>query len=146
MSDKAPFDLTAEASFRRWHEVTIRYSDQDPMGHINNTAYATYFEVARTRLLIDLQMRFPRPNLGFTLARIEIDYHKEAFFPGTVRVGGRMIAVGNKSLRTGYGMFLGDDCLATALCVNVCMDTSQRISQPLPADIRTFIAAEIGDK
>ena len=146
MSDKAPFDLTAEASFRRWHEVTIRYSDQDPMGHINNTAYATYFEVARTRLLIDLQTRFPRPNLGFTLARIEIDYRKEAFFPGTVRVGGRMIAVGNKSLRTGYGIFLDDACLATTVCVNVCMDTSKRVSQSIPGDIRAFIVAEIRDK
>ena len=142
MSD-AVAGLTSEASFQRWNDVTIRFSDQDSMGHINNVSYAAYIEVARTHLLHDLQARFPRPGLQFTLAHISIDYLHEAFYPGTVRVGGRPIRVGTKSLTSGYGVFLGSLCLATAHCVNVCLDAAKRQSQPIPDDMRRFIENEI---
>ena len=44
-------DLTNRDSFRHWTPVTIRFSDQDPLQHVNNVAYAAYFEAARTMFL-----------------------------------------------------------------------------------------------
>ena len=38
----------AEASqFRHWTPITIRFSDQDSVGHVNNVSYAAYFEAGR---------------------------------------------------------------------------------------------------
>jgi acyl-CoA thioester hydrolase len=62
-------DLTARQTFARWTPVTIRYSDQDGMGHVNNVAFAAYVESARTMFLKDLSDRFPRPAVDFVLAR-----------------------------------------------------------------------------
>ena len=31
-------DLTDRANFSHWTPVTIRFSDQDPLGHVNNVA------------------------------------------------------------------------------------------------------------
>jgi acyl-CoA thioester hydrolase len=44
-------DLTVLETFSRWTPVTIRYSDQDGMGHVNNVAFAAYVEAARTMVL-----------------------------------------------------------------------------------------------
>jgi acyl-CoA thioester hydrolase len=139
-------DLAADGAYRRWTDVTIRYSDQDGMGHVNNTAYAAYVEAARTRLLFDLAERFPAAAMDFTLVHLSIDYRNEAFYPGTVRVGGRMMRVGTKSLATAYGVFLDGRCLATAECVNVGFDRARRASRPIPDDMRRFIEDEIASQ
>ena len=137
-------DLTALKTFSRWTPVTIRYSDQDGMGHVNNVAFAAYVEAARTMILKDLMDRFPRPAVKFVLARLAIDYLREIFYPGTVEVGARVVGVGTKSLVTGYGVFFQDYCVATAQCVNVCFDMATRSSVPLPNPIRHDLLAQIG--
>ena len=136
-------DLTARETFPRWTSVTIRYSDQDEMGHVNNVAIAAYIEAARTMFLKDLMDRFPMPAVDFVLARLAIDYHQEIFYPGTVEVGARAVEAGTKSLVTGYGVFFQDRCIATAQCVNVCFDMDARASVPLPDAMRRDIAAQI---
>ena len=136
-------DLTARETFSRWTPVTIRYSDQDGMGHVNNVAFAAYVEAARTMVLKDLMDRFPRPAVEFVLARLAIDYLDELFYPGTVEVGARLMGVGTKSLVTGYGVFFQDRCVATAQCVNVCFDMAARASVPLPDPLRRDVLAQI---
>jgi len=136
-------DLTALKTFSRWTPVTIRYSDQDGMGHVNNVAFAAYVEAARTMVLKDLMERFPRPAIKFVLARLAIDYLREIFYPGNVEVGVRVVGVGTKSLVTGYGVFFQDYCVATAQCVNVCFDMAARSSVPLLDSIRHDLLAQI---
>ena len=33
--------------FTYYHPITVRYSDLDPQGHVNNAVYLTYVEIAR---------------------------------------------------------------------------------------------------
>lgn len=51
--------------------VTVRWSDEDGFGHVNNAAYLTYLEEGRDRLFDAL---FPDSAYDFVLARVEIDY------------------------------------------------------------------------
>ncbi len=113
------YDLTRRETYPHWTPVTIRYSDQDAMAHVNNTALATYVEAARTAFIYDLIQKGGLQGLEFILARLIIDYRRELHYPGTVEVGARLIRIGNKSLTTGYGVFKGGDCVATSECVNV---------------------------
>lgn len=137
-------DLTARETFLRWTPVTIRYSDEDGMGHVNNVAFAAYVETARTMFLKDLSDRFPGPTVDFVLVRVAIDYLHEVFYPGTVEVGARVLRAGTKSLVSGYGVFFQDRCVATAECVNVCFDADARASVPLPDAVRQDLLAQIG--
>ena len=137
------FDLTTRDSFRHWTPVTIRYSDQDAMAHVNNTALATYIEAARTAFIYDLIQRGEMQGMEFILARLIIDYRRELHYPGMVEVGARLIRVGNKSLTTGYGVFKGEECIATSECVNVFYDMATR-KTVVPSDsIRTALVAEM---
>lgn len=142
MSD-IPFDLTQRATYGHFTPVTIRYSDQDAMGHVNNVVLAQYVEAARALMIQSVIDRFDHPGLDFVLARVIIDYRAELHYPGTVEVGGRFVRLGSKSLTSGYGIFLGDKCVATAESINVFFDINTRKSTTPPDDVRRAIEAEI---
>lgn len=135
-------DLTKKDSFRHWTPVTVRFSDQDPLQHVNNVAYATYFEAARTMFLGGLLKADENVGIDFVLARLVIDFIKETHYPNTVHVGTRVIKLGNKSITTGYGCFVGDECIATSESVNVFFSTVERKSVGIPDAVRADLEAD----
>lgn len=137
------FDLTSRRTYRHWTPVTIRYSDQDAMAHVNNTALATYVEASRTAFIYRLIQKSGAVGMEFILARMVIDYRRELHYPGTVEVGARLIRVGNKSLTTGYGVFRDGDCFATSECVNVFYDMATRKTAVPSASIRAVLVSEM---
>lgn len=138
------FDLTRRETFNSFTPVTIRFSDQDSMGHVNNVSIAAYIEAARTMIVQGLLDRFDHPGLDFILARVAIDYKRELHYPGTVEVGGRLIRLGSKSLTSGYGVFFGDTCVATSESVNVFYDMNTRSSVVPPQDVQDAVRELIG--
>ncbi|MEK9724424.1 MAG: thioesterase family protein [Rhodospirillaceae bacterium] len=135
-------DLTDRASYAFFTSVTTRYSDQDEIGHINNCSYAAYIEVGRVQFLGGLVDPAKHPGIDFLLARLVIDYRREAHYPGTVEVGTRVLKLGNKSMTTGYGVFKDGHCIATAESVNVFFLQENHATIPIPADIRAALAAD----
>ncbi|MEM1038701.1 MAG: thioesterase family protein [Pseudomonadota bacterium] len=114
-----------------WTDVTIRYSDQDPMGHVNNVAIAAYFESGRMTLLEEIFRETGLPDRGMVLARLAIDYLQEItmdFAGQSIAVGGRLARVGGRSMTTHYALFKGDTCCAVSESVNVFFDPSTRTS------------------
>ena len=66
--------------------LQVRFSDCDPLGHVNNAVYLTYLEQARIVLWRDqLGVQLGRSAEGgsrgarFILARAEIDFKSQAF-------------------------------------------------------------------
>ena len=138
-------DLTRRDTYRHWSEVTIRFSDQDSLGHINNVALAQYFEVARTAFVYDvIRMAGPEAErtVEFVLARVVIDFRAELHYPGRVEVGARLTRLGNKSMTSGYGIFQGETCFATSEAVNVFYDMSTRSSMIPPEEVRSILTQE----
>jgi len=111
------------------------------MGHVNNSSYSVWFEASRVAYLESLYQ--PDETLDTVLARITIDYLQETHWPGSVDVGARLLSMGNKSLRSGYGVFRDGVCLATCECVNVFFDSRTRSSRIPPAAVREAMLAEI---
>lgn len=136
-------DLKSRESYRHWTPVTIRFCDQDSLAHVNNVALAAYVEAARTSYIYELIRKGGMEGLEFILARVVIDFHRELHYPGAVEVGARLTRVGNKSLTTGYGVFRGDECVATSECVNVFYDMETRKSVAPPEGVRRALEAEL---
>lgn len=59
------------------HEVTMRWSDMDTYGHINNVRYLTYLEEGRLALF---QLRRDDLTGRRVVARHEIDYRREIHY------------------------------------------------------------------
>ena len=150
MADQSTFDLTKRATFQMFTPVTIRFSDTDMLGHINNVATAAYFEAARCEIFYKLMhdggltKRGEKAKIDFVLARVAIDFKQEFFYPGTVEVGSRFIRLGNRSITSGYGLFIDETCHATCECVNVFFDLESRKSVAPPPKVRALLEAAIG--
>lgn len=146
MSDQQTpqFDLTRRETFKLFTPVTIRFCDTDMMGHVNNTSIAEFIEAARCELLYKLIEQSQDTDIDFVLARLVVDFKREIKYPGTVEVGSRLIRIGNRSMVSGYGVFVGDDCRATAECVNVFWDPKARVSMTPSEKLRGILLEAAG--
>ncbi|MEM6461440.1 MAG: thioesterase family protein [Pseudomonadota bacterium] len=123
------------AAYDFFTPVTIRYSDQDPMQHVNNVAVAAYLEAGRLGFVEHMFAGKDTPANRMVLANLTIDYLREITFPGTVEVGGKMAALGERSLTTHYGIFQGEACMVVCRAVNVFFDPqTRRSAAPSPDD------------
>jgi len=140
-SDNAP-DLTAAGTFQHWTPVSLRFSDQDSMGHINNVAYAAYVEQSRVAFLNDFLRSQGGGAIDYILASVNIDYRREMHFPGTVDIGARFMRIGTKSITTAYGLFKDGENVAIAGSANVFFDFQSGKTIPIPDDLKKILETE----
>lgn len=135
--------LNIKDIYKHWTNVTIRYSDQDPLGHVNNIAYAAYVEASRTMFIDNLLKTTNDLDIDFVLVSLKIDYLKEIRYPGTVNVGARLVRLGVKSFSTGFGVFLNNNCVATSESINVFFSLKTRKTIPIPEQARSLMIESI---
>jgi acyl-CoA thioester hydrolase len=137
------FDLKDRGSYRDFETVTVRFSDQDPMGHVNNVAITAFFEAGRVGLINRLRSEIDLSTKGIVLAHISVDYRREVHFPGSVEVGGRLTGVGGKSFSTAFGLFQNGVCCATSTAVMVFFDAATRTAMAPPETVRQALIARV---
>lgn len=139
-------DLRDPDSFSYWTDVTIRFSDQDPNAHVNNTAFPIYAEAGRIDYL-----RAVRAHLGIeiraVLANVNIDYINQLYYPGTVKAGTRLTRLGSKSFVLSQGLFSNEAkaerLVATSTAVLVFFNYQTNETLPVPDVLRR--AFDAGD-
>jgi acyl-CoA thioester hydrolase len=91
-------------NFRYFYPITVRYGDLDPQGHVNNAGFITYLEQARVSYIRHLGLWDGQSflEIGFILARVEMDYKAPILMTDAVEVGVRVSRLGNKSLDMEY--------------------------------------------
>jgi acyl-CoA thioester hydrolase len=92
------------SDFRFSHPITVRYGDLDPQGHVNNAAFLTYLEHARVNYIRHLALWDGKSflEIGFILARVELDYKAPILMTDSVEVGVCTSRLGNKSMDMAY--------------------------------------------
>lgn len=133
----------ARARYGHWTRVSIRFCDQDPLGHVNNAAVATYVEQARVALIYPLMDKLGAAHLQLVIARLTIDYLRELGFPGIIEIGTRIGRLGAKSFTLQHGLFMEgeDECVATAECIMVFFDLGSRATALPPPELRAAMEA-----
>ena len=86
--------------------VTVRFSETDMYGHLNNTVTFAYFEYARIEYLKHLghMEDWLNPN-GTTIpvvADLQCDYMKQVFFDEQLSIYVKTASVGNSSMDIHY--------------------------------------------
>ena len=137
----ADFVATVRSSYKKWSKEILRYSDLDPVGHVNNNAYGQLVENARTLLFDDAQkisgLNYKElQTKDWVIRRLEFDFLKELRYPGEVDVGIAVTRFGNSSMIVHHGVFSKDYCAATAMGVSVYFDLSKRASTTIPRAIK----------
>jgi len=92
------------SDFRFFQPIVVRYGDLDPQGHVNNAGFITYLEHARVSYIRQLDLWDGKTflEIGFILARLELDYKTPILMTDEVEVGVRVSRLGNKSLDMEY--------------------------------------------
>jgi acyl-CoA thioester hydrolase len=128
-----------------WKSIEVRWGDMDSVGHVNNTVYFVYLESARVELLHKVGARSKQRDdgQGPALVTTSCDFKRQVVYPATIDVGVRVEAIGNRSFKMSYGLFLqgADELVATASSVNAWVDYAAQRAVELPDQIRSALAA-----
>ena len=98
-------------AFPHWKSLPIRFRDLDPLNHVNNAIFSTYYEEAR----IDFIQHVPsfasqmQDGFSFVLANINIDFVRPAEYPDDLLIGSGIVSTGNSSISSFQAIYLESD-------------------------------------
>lgn len=121
-------------------KVSLRWSDMDALGHVNNSEYLTYLEQARIEFLSDAAAAgVPRETAGLLVARNEIDYLKPLpYRRDPIDVVMWVDRIGSSSFTFAYEVRAEGAVHARARTVVVCIGEDSRPT-PVPVAFRRYL-------
>jgi acyl-CoA thioester hydrolase len=150
-----PRDVPGDFAHR--HEVEVRLSDTDAMGHVNNARYLTYVEIARVAYYERvtgnaLPIGVHGAEEGMILAEIRMTYRSPAFYGETLTVESRVERIGRSSFGMAHRITAPDSrygparLVALADSTLVSYDYAEECSIPVPDDWRAAMETFEGQK
>ena len=120
------------------YELEVRFRDCDPMGHVNNAVYLTYFEAARFAWWRQIFGPTGLADHGFIVARAEADFRKPALPGERLLIRVRVEKIGRSSFGVTYEVLNARtrELVAEGKSVQVAYDYAQNKSVPLSDDLR----------
>ena len=116
----------------------VRFSETDLMGHVNNTVFATYFEVGRSRYFSD-QGIYEQARFGLVIVKTEIEFLGMIHWPGDVEIATCVTGARTSSFTTEQLLEQDGRSVGTASSTMVLIDTSTDKPTPIPDDIRAML-------
>jgi acyl-CoA thioester hydrolase len=133
------------------HRLAVRFSDCDPLGHVNNAVYSTYLEQARFalwRAQAGVELRRAargEGREGFILARTEIDFRSEAHEGDELEVRLTLDGFGRTSAAYSYEVVDAptERLVANAKSVQVWYDYQAKTPVVLTADLKERLSKPV---
>ncbi|PYZ97297.1 hypothetical protein CR205_01430 [Alteribacter lacisalsi] len=114
-----------QSEFRHSYPVTVRFSETDAFGHLNNTVSFVYFEQGRINFFKEIgfgEEWFASGGEGIPVtADLHCDYRRQVFFDEQLDVQVKVAEIGNSSMDLHY--------LITNASGKVCMTGRGRMVQ-----------------
>lgn len=131
--------LPDPSEFRFWTEEKLRNRDTDQFGHVNNAAIASCFEAGRMEMIFAPDAAPLAEGASLAVVRLLIEFSRELFYPGRVRVGSSVASVGNSSFSVRQALYDGAGCVATAEATCVLIDAALRRPRRIPEALRAYL-------
>jgi acyl-CoA thioester hydrolase len=128
------------ARFPHWTTVTLRYCDQDAMGHINNVSFAAYVEAGRVAFEHAHMFPLLATRQDFYLVNLTINYRRQLRYPGEVEIGTGVVKLGRTSITLAHGVFRDGTLAADAQSVIVLGDVDTETPIPFPDAARAALS------
>ena len=122
--------------------IDVRTDDVGGGGHVNNSKFVAYTDLARDRYLEEVHGYGPR-DLSHLVVHLEIDYERELTTIDPITVAVAATDVGETSFTLEYELRNADgDVVATVTTVAVVVDEDG--PTPLPESLREGLTAALG--
>lgn len=90
--------MADELQFRHAMPVQIRFSDVDQFGHMNNSAYFSLYDLAKTSYMREVFGEKDWNKMGVVVANINADFLAPVFFSDELVIETTVVHLGHKSL------------------------------------------------
>ena len=138
-SEICPHNITATMKILPY-TPEIRFFDIDAMGHVNNSVYFSYFEMARVHFFGQLIGRnWNWRKNGVLVAHNEIDYLHPILFEDAINIYVSVLKVGTKSFTLGYEIKSGEKIFATGKSVMVTYDFINNHTTEIPTEYKGLL-------
>ena len=133
------FDLADRGIYGFATSENLRFADLDANGHINNGAFIELLENARVSYLRQI-VRSGLPRFRIVIGRIEADFKRQMFFPGSATACARIIEAHERKCVIGQGLFDGEgNCTAVQRVIMVSLNEETHRSTPFDPAVRTAL-------
>jgi acyl-CoA thioester hydrolase len=117
----------------------LRFADVDANGHINNGSFIEMMENARVSYLRRI-VRSGLPRFRLVIGRIEADFKRQMFYPGTATACARLVEAHPRKVVIGQALFDGEgQCTAVQKVIMVSLNEQTHKSTPFDPAVRAAL-------
>ncbi len=100
-----------ENTFPHWTKIPIRFRDLDPLNHVNNAIFSTYYEEARIAFIREVPGLAKQIENGysFVLANLQIDFVNPLKYPAEILIGSGIKLLGTSSITSFQAIYSSDN-------------------------------------
>jgi len=137
--------MSEEAPLRSTTEVEVRYIETDRQGHVHHANYIAWFELARTRLCVEVGLPYVDIEAsGYMLlvTGVEVRYRQPADYGDLIQVTTWIERLQSRGMRFAYEVRRGETLLANGATEHVWVASATRRPCRMPEALRgTFTRA-----
>ena len=137
------FEVPADKKLTHEMVIPIRWGDMDAMGHVNNTVYFRYFEIARLEWLQRVGAPPSPQGTGPVIVNAFCNFIRQVEFPGDLLARHYVTNPGRSSFDTYITLERTDQpgvVCAEGGAKTVWADSATKKSAPLPDWLRRLVA------
>lgn len=135
--------------FRHNMPLQMRFNDIDMLGHLNNSVYLTFMDLAKTRYFqAVLGDKLHWGEIGVVIVNINCDFCAPTFFDDVIEVETAVVAIGEKSLTLEQRVYSPDDERVRCRCRTIMsgFNTKTLTSEPISDEWREALEKYEGRK
>lgn len=127
--------------------IHVRFSDLDILGHVNNSIYLSYFEIARVHVFGELLgYDWDWKRYTVVLVKNEVEYLKPVHLHDEVYVHVFAQHIGEKSFTLSYELRVNDELRTKGSSVLVAWDAKENKSMILVDEMKNALQALISEQ
>ncbi len=120
-----------------------RFFDTDALGHINNAAYATWFEEGRRDFFKFFNPTLSPKTWNLIIVRVEIDYKAQGYYEKDATIETIVSKIGNSSFVLKQKCIQEGITLAEGLTTLVHFDYKDQVAKPIPEAVRNLLSEHL---
>ena len=140
--------LPEKKMFIHCSKISINWGDMDALGHVNNTMYFRYMEIARVNWLDSLGIKLGDNDQSFIIVNAFCEFLSPLTYPETLNVETFISEIGYSSLGLFHELKIaqeneGQNLIANGFVTCVWFDLKRQESIPIPNVIKDSLAPYI---
>ena len=112
------FSLPQKKAFLHSSNIPVNWGDMDALGHVNNTMYFRYMEIARVNWLNSLGIKLGENDQSFIIVNAFCEFLTPLTYPQTLEIKTFISKIGNTSVDISHDLEIEDQDQKPKLIAN----------------------------